>query len=141
MAEIVEEVVERNRRLIGLSSIARMTVGDLSNERDEKARVGLDADTLDGLHADEIIRLGRMGGGGGGAGEAAVYVDVVVPANGDSVVVGHALGKVPDAVLPEPQDDLGGRSFWVTGKTLTEFTFHISSLDPESDHSFRCRVC
>lgn len=154
MTDVVD-VILKNRKLIdsGRRQLEeteclspRMDAAEIDAEIKQaaarKARVdALDADTLDGYHADEIIRLGRMGGGGsGGAGEAAAYVDVLVPANSDSVVVGHTLGKVPDAVLPEPQDDLGGRSFWVTGKTSTEFTFHISSPDSESGHAFRCRV-
>jgi hypothetical protein len=94
-----------------------------------------DADTLDGLHADEIIRKGRMSGG-----EGAIYVDVTVPAETEEITVAHGLGRTPQCVYPEPQDNLEGRSVWITDKTVTHFTLHLSTSDINVTHSFRCRV-
>ena len=56
-----------------------------------------------------------------------------------SVVVNHSLGVSPPHVALEQQDDLGGRDVWISGKSSTQFTINISSVD-FTDHVFKWKV-
>jgi hypothetical protein len=57
-----------------------------------------------------------------------------------SITVNHSLGVSPPHVSLESQDNLDGRDVWVSGKSSTQFTVNISSLDPSNNHVFKWKV-
>lgn len=54
------------------------------------------------------------------------------------ISVTHTLGGAPTGIQISPQDNLGGRDFWVDPARVTSTVFYIeiSSLDISEDHSF-----
>lgn len=65
-----------------------------------------------------------------------------VTAGSISVDVPHGLSVTPGVadISLTPQDDLGGRGFWPSNPTSTQFTINISFADPETNHAFSWAV-
>jgi hypothetical protein len=63
--ETTEQLLERNRRLVNMAEKAKKSQ-ELLEALPQGHGSGLDADMVDGFHANELIGKGRSGGGGGG---------------------------------------------------------------------------
>jgi hypothetical protein len=63
--ESTEQLLERNRRLVQFAEKAKKSQ-ELLEALPQGHGSGLDADMVDGFHANELIGKGRSGGGGGG---------------------------------------------------------------------------
>jgi hypothetical protein len=71
MAEDTAEVLKRNRALLAANAESRERE-KLLEKLPQGHGSGLDADTVDGMHAVEILGKARGSGGGGGSGEGMV---------------------------------------------------------------------
>jgi hypothetical protein len=76
--------------------------------------------------------------GSGSKNENTQTQTVTVLAGYTTIVVAHTLGTASFINDIEPQDDLGGRSYWITTKTTTHYTLNISSMDMDN-HVFKVK--
>jgi hypothetical protein len=70
--ETTEQLLERNRRLVNMAEKAKKSQ-ELLEALPQGHGSGLDADMVDGFHANELIGKGRSGGGGGSGGGMAEH--------------------------------------------------------------------
>lgn len=67
----------------------------------------------------------------------SVQDTATITAGNTSVIVTHGKGSTPGHVSLTPLDDLGARNYWVSDIGATQFTIHISMVDPWGDHQFK----
>jgi hypothetical protein len=113
--ESTEQLLERNRRLVNMAEKAKKSQ-ELLEALPQGHGSGLDADMVDGFHANELIGKGRSGGGGGGG----------IAEHGNEF---HSPDFATQADLETLSQDFFGIMLPPEGKTITKIEYTWNADD------------